>query len=374
MARSYQNDVVDDSEPEREELRLQERCERKRGLKDRIQYQNFKDPLAVADLHDNNFTNGQGHTNASSSKVSLELTNIPLPQGTSGRDTHTTDNIQNNTEEDELKISLARFAYPGTMAMKKSSITSTRLSRQASASGSVGESQLPAKKLTHRFAAHFSDSNLKKVMKCVSCDISWTTRKGVTQKMIHIQSCAKKKGLTDETVQVLLRKEIESYVADSASHRSKETGESVDPQTLFEGVVAETAPKKKARRKEVLETVKTISRTRDTILERARAIIMTTSSSGHNDGQDSSLHTQILGASGSHDNNTLPPPTQAFGNSALAQARQTTRKLFDCDVESLDTESCLGGTPSDSSTFAPSRLGSHLSPRRPLDLSANVCE
>lgn len=280
------------------------------------------------------------------------------------------DNIYNSMEEDEPKISLSRFAYPGTMATKKSSAISTELSSHASGSGSVADFKLPAKKLTHRFA--FSDSDLGKVTKCVSCDVRWTARKTVTQKMLHIQSCAKKKGLTDETVQILLRKEIESCVS---TNRGKEKEKCVDPQTLFEGVVAETAPKKKARRKEVIETVKTISRTRDIILERAKAIITPTSSSRQNDDQEYPLQTQILGASKSHCNNILPPPTQAFGNSALAQAHQTTRKLFDYEVESSDTENCLEETlSSNSPTFAPSRLGRHLNAGRPFNSSADVCE
>lgn len=58
--RSHHSDVVDDSEPEREELRLQERCERKRGLKDHMIYQNLKDPLDIADLLDNDVMNDQG--------------------------------------------------------------------------------------------------------------------------------------------------------------------------------------------------------------------------------------------------------------------------------------------------------------------------
>ncbi|KAG6869315.1 hypothetical protein C0993_000068 [Termitomyces sp. T159_Od127] len=368
MTRSYQSDVVDDSEPEREELRVQERYERQRSVKDHIQYQNVEGSLVVVDLPDDNSTTGQGPAS-----VSVELVNIPSSHGTpSVRDAHSMDTIESITEEDEPKISLARFAYSGTMAKKNASIISTGLFRQAPVASSIADSQRPVKKSTHRFAAHFSDSELNKVAKCVSCDVRWTARKSVIQKMLHIQSCAKKKGLTDETVQVLLRKEIESFVADNESHKGKEIGKCVDPQiqTLFEGVLAETAPKKKARRKEAIETVQTISGTRDTILERARAIIAPKSSSSKED-DESPLQTQVLGASGSHCNNIIPPLTQAFGKSALPQARQTTRKLFDYDVEFSDTEECFDGTPCNSPTFAPSRLGCRLNIGRSLNSSEN---
>ncbi|KAG5716685.1 hypothetical protein E4T56_gene16238 [Termitomyces sp. T112] len=356
MTRSCQSEVVDDSEPEREELRIQERCERARG-----QSQNLRAPLNVVELSDDESTDDQGCTTASPSKVNAELTNIEL-RPPAAQDTLDVIDTQSSIEEDEPKISLARFAYSGAIT-RKTSIVSTSLTRGASSASSIAETRPPPKRLAHRFVAHFSDSDLGKVTTCVSCDIRWTARKTATQKMLHIQSCAKKKGLADETVRILLRKEIESCVAGTALDKGKGKEKVVDPQTLLEEVLAETAPKRKGRRKEVGETVKTISQTRGLILERARAIIAPTSSSKHNDDQDySSVYTQFLGTSLSHSNLNVPPPaTQAFGNSALAQARQTMRKLFDYDAENEDFHN---GTPSNSPTLAPSRLGPHVNAER----------
>ncbi|KAG6903496.1 hypothetical protein C0995_005519 [Termitomyces sp. Mi166 len=371
MARFYKSEVVDDSEPEREELRIQARRERRRGLNDCIQSQGQRTSLYAAETLD-----GQGPIDVSPSKVSVKSTDIELTQRTQHTardtlDTKTIDDAQNSTEEDEPKISLARFAYPGSMTTRKTP-ASTGLTRQVSTASSSAETKPLVKRSAHRFAAQFSDSDLRNVTKCVSCDIRWTARKTAAQKMLHIQSCVKKKGLTDETVQILLRKEIEFCVGDTASHKGKGKEKAVDPQTFFEEVLAETAPKRKARRTEVRETVKTTSQTRNLILQRARAIIAPASSSQHNDAQAFPLHAQILGASESPSNDIPPYPTQAFGNSALAQARQTARKLFDYDAEEpSDNEDRHDGAPSNSSIFAPSRLGRHLNTERHLISPAN---
>ncbi|KAG6830843.1 hypothetical protein H0H92_014495 [Tricholoma furcatifolium] len=349
----HQHDVVDDSEPEREELRRQDKYERRCGARNVISHGTLHASTTLIEITDDEATGNQrpasniilrkGTVEDSTSVATASpVTNVvnALDRGTISDDT------QSNTDDEEPRMSLARFAYSGVPSAVRASSSKPSLSRQTSIVSSIAESQPPIKKPSHRFAAFFSDPEIGRVTRCVCCDVRWTARKSSAQKMVHIQSCAKKKSLTDETVRVLLRKEIDAYESSAeCKGKGKEnaTGPS-NPQTFLEEVVAEAAPRKKGRRVAVGQTVKTISETRNSILERARTIIESSSPTyvdpeRIHDLQDS-------------DSGHAPPSTQTFGTSALAQACKTTTRLFDYDKEHDDC-----AVLSSTQTFAPSRLG-----------------
>ena len=137
-------------------------------------------------------------------------------------------------------------------------------------------------------------------------------RKTVAHKLKHIQSCAKKNKLTDSTVRILLRKELDSLppVA-STSKVPAEPETPVPTETLLEDVLKDAQKKKAGRRPQVLQTVKSISETRDTILDRARLLLQDnrntrTESPTLVQRPESPLHSE------------LPPATQAFGRSNVA--------------------------------------------------------
>ncbi|KAG6833897.1 hypothetical protein H0H87_007908 [Tephrocybe sp. NHM501043] len=354
MLSKNQSEIVDDSEPEREQVRQREKGERRRVPGSQVPFRGQRAPVLVIEITDDESTDNQRppafpSTNITSS-ATTSLGKIPTP---SAPDNALSDKTRSDEENDEPGISLARFAYPGTAPTARPA-----LSRQLStASSSTGIKVPSTKKSTNKFAtAHqFSDSEIGRVLKCVSCDIRWTARKTAAQKMLHIQSCARKTHLTAETVQVLLRKEIDSYKADTLPHKGKGNEVAPDPQTFLEDVVAEAAPRKKPRKKgdlETQETVRTVFQTRDIILDRARAVIGSLSTSGHDIIQEPV--TRIQAGDTSRDSATLPS-TQAFGQSALAQARQGTSRLLEYDIDSEEDSDCEH--PPSTQTFAPSRLG-----------------
>lgn len=189
----------------------------------------------------------------------------------------------------------------------------------------------------HRFSNDFSDAQLASLVSCVSCNLKWTSTKTASQKVIHIQNCAKKKSLSDETVRMLIRKEIQSSSDQNASERNdkKTTEEDQKPATFLETVVNEVSRTKKGRRPQILGTVKSLPETRGSILGRARAVLDTSMQHGDTvvDAQVSNLTqggrsdvpcTQAFGTSmlarqaDSYPHaQSGPPQTQAFGESAL---------------------------------------------------------
>ncbi|KAG1815548.1 uncharacterized protein BJ212DRAFT_226166 [Suillus subaureus] len=158
----------------------------------------------------------------------------------------------------------------------------------------------------HRFSNDFSHAQLASLISCVSCNLKWTSTKTTSQKVIHIQSCAKRKFLSDETVRMLIRKEVQS------SSDQKTTEEGQKSATFLETVVNEVARAKKSRRPQILGTVKSLPETRGSILGRARAVLDTSMQHG-----DSVVDAQVsnLTQGGRSD----VPCTQAFGTSMLAR-------------------------------------------------------
>lgn len=205
-------------------------------------------------------------------------------------------------------LHLSRYAYNGAHA-SSSSITSRASTARAHSSVPENAAIQPLpnkaiKTVSHRFIM-FTDTALGKLMLCVSCKLAWTARKTVPQKMKHIQTCAKKKKLTDETVIFLIREELQrNPVQDSRRKGGPVVMSLPEPQTLLENIVQDDAARKKGRRPKVTESVKEPTETRSDILERARLLLQSSGS-------------KILAAQPMHCPKS-PPRTQAFGESALA--------------------------------------------------------
>lgn len=108
-----------------------------------------------------------------------------------------------------------------------------------------------AKSATHRFAADFTDDDLSRVLKCVSCNDRWTVRKGATAKMRHIQSCARKNGISDEIVKGLILAELEA--PDEPKPRQKLKSSNI-ANTLLEDALGEPG-KSKNKGKQVQRTI-----------------------------------------------------------------------------------------------------------------------
>ncbi|OAX44519.1 hypothetical protein K503DRAFT_795367 [Rhizopogon vinicolor AM-OR11-026] len=228
--------------------------------------------------------------------------------------------LLSSDSDDESHLKLSRFAFQAPV-----SNTEVNKPRGLSCSGSTVAAQTlpesssaPKAKLkrpnAHHFSNDFSDTQLTSLTNCVSCNLKWTSKKTTSQKMIHIQNCAKKKFLSDETVKTLIGKEIgSSSNQNSREGTGQKTAEEGENSTTFlETVVNEDTRTKKGRRPHVLGTVKSLPETRGSILGKARAVL--DASMQHRDSVvRAPVSNQNLG--GTHE----VPCTQAFGTSMLAR-------------------------------------------------------
>lgn len=214
--------------------------------------------------------------------------------------------------ESESRLKLCRFAFRAPPSKSKiTDLGGLPCSGSVVAADKLPESTSAPKArlkrpITHRFSNDFSDAQLASLTSCVSCNLKWTSTKTAIQKVIHIQNCAKKKFLSDETVRMLLRKEIQSC----SDQKSTEEGQR--SVTFLETVVNEVSRTKKGRRPHILGTVKSLPETRGIILGRARAVLDTSMQHG-----DSVVDIQV--ANLTQGGRSSFPCTQAFGTSMLAR-------------------------------------------------------
>lgn len=156
--------------------------------------------------------------------------------------------------------------------------------------------------------------------------------------MKHIQMCSKKNGLTDDTVRILLRNEIDklSPVTSSSKSVSSAPAPPSAPETLLEDILKETGKKKPGRRPQVLQTVKSVTETRETILDKARTLLQ-------NGGSSRAGSTSLNSRNSEPVCEEAPPATQVFSRSNVA----TTTRAASADVyQGADT----------TQVFRPSRL------------------
>ncbi|KAJ7180252.1 hypothetical protein C8R43DRAFT_941923 [Mycena crocata] len=359
--RSFDTEVVEDSEPEREAMRQKERLERK---KRKLAATNpvlpkLASPIPkVIDISDVSIPASPVQAaNPEPTQLSLSSRIIEISDSSVDPRSVANDEIisvqsslagsdlqlaapQTETDDDEEivpTLNLARFAFANPRPLQ------ARTSSSASTSNSETQTKAPTKTTSKRLVGEFSDAELKKLSKCVSCDMAWTARKSGAQKLVHIRSCAKKSGLTDETVGILIKKEIANAPDDAGpSKRKKQVtlATPTTPPTLLEDTVRDAAPKRKGKRIEAVDVLKTFSETRDNIKGRARMLL---GSAPFSNGDGFIVQTQAVKSTAL----TSPIPTQAFGASRLGVKGASL--LGDQDSEP--------DLPPATQAFAPSKLG-----------------
>ena len=128
-----------------------------------------------------------------------------------------------------------------------------------------------AKPAAHRFTTDFTDDDLSRILKCVSCGYRWTVRKGAAAKMRHIQSCAKKEGLNDEMIKGLIRAELEAPEEPKPKNKVKPSGVA---NTLFEDALGDTGKtKNKRKRVQRTTTLNNPADNREAILAKAQSLL-----------------------------------------------------------------------------------------------------
>lgn len=172
----------------------------------------------------------------------------------------------------------------------------------------------------HRFTADFTDDDLSRVLKCVSCGDRWTVRKGATAKMRHIESCAKKHAISDEIIKRLIRAELEAPEEPKPRQKPKP---STVTNTLFEDALGDTG-KTKGKRKQVQQnsTLHDPAENREAILAKARSLLK--EQEIRDISQDEGLVDLLSKSDSTMDRIQMfdfgpPSATQEFGRSKLGQ-------------------------------------------------------
>ncbi|KAM5532277.1 hypothetical protein V8D89_014035 [Ganoderma adspersum] len=226
---------------------------------------------------------------------------------------------ESESRSDEGKLRLGRFAYAAPNPLRRTASKTPSPVERDSQTPEVTSGVKRTVTPTHRFAEDFTDAQLSQLLKCVSCELAWTARKTVKEKMKHIQSCAKKNGLTDETVRILLRTELAKLPPVASSSKSKSPAAPPAPsvpQTLLEETLKDKRRKRSGPRKQVEQTVKDVSDTRDSILDKARLLLQNV-----RDGAPVRTVPQQQresSAGSTESDSAMLPPTQAFARSSVA--------------------------------------------------------
>ncbi|ESK94398.1 hypothetical protein Moror_8056 [Moniliophthora roreri MCA 2997] len=355
QSKAQEDEIVEDSEPEREALRqdlnklrgstLSSSDKGKQSLKDDNEDVEQADVISVIEISDDSVTVPPPAQKArqktpeeisvldiSSSSSSASPALPPKPTTSTSepivRVTNESDGaIDDLPSDDDLpSLSLSNFAFatsnkPGGVKSTATVRNFATLAASKNASSGIPEKNAPKKPprcIIHKFAEQFTDEQLSRLLKCVACDVRWTVRKSASQKVTHIRSCAKKNGFQDETVCRLIRKEVEKVLPASSGDKGKGEAE-VEPlaETIFNEIVHDAAPKKRTKRQEVVTTLKALSETRSAILDRAKTIFAQNNHAYHTRQQE-----QVLPSLGGL------PSTSGFGVSGLGRTKGRQQSIF----------------------------------------------
>ncbi|KAF9076796.1 hypothetical protein BDP27DRAFT_1397880 [Rhodocollybia butyracea] len=306
--RILNEEIVEDSEPEREAARAKSVVN------------------SILEISDDSLVEEKENSVIDISDSSLEL------QPTRNRnyvDLGNYDSELDNTLPELRLRSLAKYAHvesrPAGPSVSRiaSSVAVQSTLNVNSATSKPRLSKKPAAKPATKPAAtnliqtltdEFPGDLLSRLLICVCCDSAWTARKSIPQKLNHIKSCAKKRGIKDVTLVELVRKGIENSPALPLKGKSKApAAQDSAPTTFFAEVVHDAAPKKRGRRQEVASTIKGVEETRDAIMQKARKVV----ARGDSHVRAVREFNVQRGASDS-DPLDLPFSTPRFGKSSLA--------------------------------------------------------
>ncbi|KAJ7765017.1 hypothetical protein DFH07DRAFT_955848 [Mycena maculata] len=386
--RSLTSEVVEDSEPEREALRQAQKLERKRRKLAAVDVVVHSDSMAektsvfvvpdgsvppspeassvasqinIIEISDSSTSMSEPVVTAN--KVIISLHSNAAGTNMSGADVTDIGIVSlypdvappmpslSDDEEIVPTLKLARFAFANSRPLQRRNSSSVAGSASNSDTQTKAPTKQAARSSSKRLAGDFSDAQLKKLLKCVSCDLAWTARKSGEQKLVHIRSCAKKNGLTDDTVRILIKRELENAPppdAGTSKGKGKAPPAPAMATTLLEDIVRDAAPKRKGKRKEPVDALKSVAETRKNIRGRAQMLL---GSDPFSEGGSFIVHTQAFTAT-TLTTGPEPGPTQTFGPSRLAQRQGYKLSLLGHDDSDGEPE-----LPPATQVFAPSKLG-----------------
>ncbi|KAF5322285.1 hypothetical protein D9619_000808 [Psilocybe cf. subviscida] len=326
---THSTEIVYDSEPERIQVRVDRRQRKLQKLKaappddpsterTRNVAHNHDRACSVIELTD------------SDTSLSTKPTAVPVTSSSTKKQIKPPQDIQADYDEGVpvRTLDVNRFTFPDPICKKSGASTSKPASRATSAPSTQ------SRRATSKPAENKVDilpSDLDKILRCISCDAEWTTRKSSVQKLNHIRTCAKKHYLDKETVNVLVQQAVAKYTPPvPGKGKGKEVlpKEPLTKATFYEEVLGDAAPKKRTKRQVAQTSLTNVSANRDDILARAQNVLKAAPS------MTPATHI-TRDTTADHDNTHFhqqsPLRTQHFGTSLLAQARPrtATKSLFE---------------------------------------------
>ncbi|KAF7332026.1 hypothetical protein MKEN_00082900 [Mycena kentingensis (nom. inval.)] len=307
------DEVIEDSEPEREAQRQAVKAERKK-----LKLRQLATPSIIV-LSDES----------------------PSPRAVQPEVIDISDSPEQATQPDDdteiiPTLNLNKFVFKSAARPLQSRNSGSTI---GSSSSSLQGKPAAARSSRKTVDGELLEADLKRLTKCVSCEMAWTTRKTPAQKGLHMRSCAKKNGLTIETLGFLVRKEVENTPAGTSKGKGKAPMTTTAPVTLLEETMQDAAPKRKTKRRDPIDILKPMSEIRGDIVDRARNVI------ARDTGTSVAPRTQAVGGHLA----VSPPSTLAFGASRLGQNQG--KSLF-AEQESDDEPQ----RPPATQMFAPSKL------------------
>ena len=187
-----------------------------------------------------------------------------------------TTGAQEESSEPSLSACMERFAYRQVRAETEPA-TSHTVHCQSASVPQVRKTDGPCQRAKSLPDHDITELDVSRLLRCVSCEARWTVRKGASNKLSHLATCARKKGITPSTLKTLIVKENlkiqPAKTEDEITTPSNPT--TAAPQTYMEAVVANAQPRKRQRRPDATGTLQPISQTKAAILDRAKALLGT---------------------------------------------------------------------------------------------------
>ncbi|KAJ3932266.1 MAG: hypothetical protein NXY57DRAFT_130251 [Lentinula lateritia] len=326
--RKIEEEVVEDSEPEREAARLEQlqtskamcsHFEKPSNSYTKATSQNFELSNSIIEISDDSLVESSPHV--------LNKRNMSdLPQS---KFLGEVDNSIIDISDSSIELLQSAGTIPKPFAPKaagsarlfvdlgdyNSELDNTLPELRLASSRSAIVKKITAQTLVQRLSDEFNADSISRLLMCVCCNLKWTTRKSVSQKLTHFKTCAKKHGVQDDTLVKLIRQGLMNSPA--VQPKGKGTSIVVDdasPKTFFDEVMHDAAPKKRTKRQEVKSTVKDIEEMRNAILLKARAIV----AKGNSDVRALREHGISEHSDGDLSTNLVPSSTPRFAKSSLA--------------------------------------------------------
>jgi hypothetical protein len=218
---------------------------------------------------------------------------------------------EDSSDSDVPLFNPGRFAFvskPRQTSIPRPDLPAKQVPSRASSNTSGKSSQRQ-----HTATDGFTDDQIRRLTRCVACNLTWTAKKTVPMKVSHIRVCQKKNALSDETIQVRLSQELSNNPVISTKKTDPEVAPTL-PTTLMEEVVKDTGPKKRGKRKEATSTITDIQQRHDAIQARAKSLFGLSSSEDSDEASDLS---HPKGDEIRTSRSKTPPLTQNFPVSRL---------------------------------------------------------